>query len=409
VSAAATLRVCIFTADLGAIESRKDAILQQLRELTGEQRFDVSFVGFRQTQPLQGEMLAYQPHVVAEQYTKTRLANTMLRMIDIRMAPIAAARVPLRLCAPAFVEAILASDPDVVLLDVSWGPVLKTILARQFSGPIRVTGEQRPINRADLQWGRASSSVKVSIVLPTHNGSRYLRQSIQSCLDQSHRNLELIVVDDGSMEDIRAVVGEFTDPRIQYIRHATNQGLPAALNTGFARASGAYLTWTSDDNYYSPDAIERMARFLQRHSDVAFVYASAHIIDEISEGRPTRVQRPYPPADLINQNSVGGCFLYTREVYLAIGDYDSAATLVEDYDYWVRVSQRFRMQRIVAPLYYYRYHDQSLTSRYSREDVAERFNLARRRNKIAYRTNDIGKTSTRVATRQEANDELTRR
>ena len=378
------MRLCIFTADLGAIGSRKDALLLSMREPTGQHAFDeVCFVGFRQSQPLADEIPAYQPYIATEHYTRARIANAMLRLVDAGLAPLAAARIPLRLCAPTFVEAILASDPDVVLLDVSWGRYLKMVLAKHFAGPIFVGGEQKPIARSELQWGQADSAVKVSIVLPTHNGSKYIRQSIQSCLEQSHRNLELIVVDDGSTEDVRAVVGEFTDPRLQYVRHETNQGLPAALNTGFALASGAYLTWTSDDNYYAPDAIERMTRFLERYPGIAFVYSSFYVVDETGHGRPLRIQRAQPPADLVRQNSVGACFLYTRQVYWEVGAYNSSATLVEDYDYWVRVSQRFRMQRIVAPLYYYRYHDQSLTSRHSREDVAERFNLVRQQNGIA--------------------------
>ena len=131
---------------------------------------------------------------------------------------------------------------------------------------------------------------RVSIVLPTYNGSKYLRQSIQSCLDQSHRNIELIVVDDGSRENIGAVVGEFSDTRIRYMRHETNRGLPASLNTGFQLATGTYLTWTSDDNYYAADAIERLTRFLQRHPTVSFVYSSMFIVDDRSaDSVPTYV------------------------------------------------------------------------------------------------------------------------
>jgi GT2 family glycosyltransferase len=398
-STPAPIRVCVFLPDLGDIAARSNRLLQQLRELTGSEALDISYVGYRQTQPLDAEVQAYQPYIVPAKYTRVRIANTVLRMIGASLAPAAAASGALRVCAPAFVEAILACDPDLVLLDVSWGRALQPWLVTQFGGPIRLAHECRPITRQELQWGGADPSVTVSIVLPTHNGSRYLRQSIQSCLDQSHRNIELIVVDDGSSEDIRAVVDEFFDTRLHYVRHATNRGLPAALNTGFALASGSYLTWTSDDNFYATDAIERMTRFLQRHPDVAFVYSSSYILDESGDGRPARIRRPLPPADLLTQNSVGGCFLYRRQVYREIGEYDSGAILVEDYDYWVRVSRRFRMQRLFAPLYYYRYHDESLTARHGREDVAQRFEVVRQRNRVASfrRQNDQAVPSPGVA------------
>ena len=75
------------------------------------------------------------------------------------------------------------------------------------------------------------SRSKVSIVLPTYNGSKYLRQSIASCLDQSHRNLELIVVDDGSTDGTADLVESLAIPGVRVIRQA-NAGKPAALNTG---------------------------------------------------------------------------------------------------------------------------------------------------------------------------------
>ena len=95
------------------------------------------------------------------------------------------------------------------------------------------------------------------------------------------------------------------------------------------------------------------------------------------------MQRALPPSELMRQNVVGGCFMYTRQVYESIGEYDSGATLVEDYDYWVRISKRFPMQRILDPLYYYRYHQQSLTSKHTREDVARRFDVVRQQNGVS--------------------------
>ena len=155
------------------------------------------------------------------------------------------------------------------------------------------------------------------------------------------------------------------------------------MNTGFALAAGDYLTWTSDDNYYEPHAIERLSGFLRNHPGIEFVYASSYIIDELKSAVPPPIRRTQPPQDLKRSNVVGGCFLYTRRVYREVGEYDPGAILVEDYDYWVRVSKRFRMQRILSPLYHYRYHQASLTFKHSPEDVARRFNVVKRQNGIA--------------------------
>jgi hypothetical protein len=75
--------------------------------------------------------------------------------------------------------------------------------------------------------------------------------------------------------------------------------------------------------------------------------------------------------------------MYTREVYEAIGEYDPSAALVEDYDYWVRVSKRFRMQRLLEPLYYYRYHPRALTAVHPPGEVALRAQTVKRQHGLS--------------------------
>ena len=84
----------------------------------------------------------------------------------------------------------------------------------------------------------------VSIVLPTFNGERYLRQSIGSVISQQYKNWELIIVDDHSTDSTSAIIDEFTetDPRIKVIHNTTNQKLPKSLNIGFEKAKGDLLT-----------------------------------------------------------------------------------------------------------------------------------------------------------------------
>jgi GT2 family glycosyltransferase len=121
-----------------------------------------------------------------------------------------------------------------------------------------------------------------------------------------------------------------------------------------------------------PDAIEQMVRFLQTYPEVDFVYADSYRIDATGVVDRQDVLRTRPPESLRDDNFIGACFLYKRSVYEAVGDYDPRAALAEDYDYWVRVSRQFRMQRLFRTLYCYRFHDRSLTARHTREEIASR-------------------------------------
>lgn len=206
---------------------------------------------------------------------------------------------------------------------------------------------------------------KVSIVLPTYNGSRYLRQAIDSCLNQTYRNIELVIVDDGSTDETPGIIKSYVDERIKYVRQRRNKGLPHALNTGFSNATGEYLTWTSDDNQYLPKAIKRMAECLGSHPEVDFVYADywAHYLDS---GK--REFRSMPDTlSLEKSNEVGPCFLYTRRVHEKIGEYASHYELVEDYEYWDRICRAFKTLHLPEPLYIYGEHRRSLkgTKHYS--------------------------------------------
>lgn len=204
------------------------------------------------------------------------------------------------------------------------------------------------------------SQTELSVILPVYNGSRYLLGAIENILTQSHENTELIIVDDASTDNTAEIIASIQDERVRKLRHEKNQGLPKALNSGFAASKGEYLTWTSDDNLYAPNALETLANFLDAHTEVDFVYADYWEIDET--GKVGVRKYLCPPDKLLETNCVGACFLYRRRVYQVIGDYDPAARLVEDWEYWLRVSQRFRMEHISEPLYYYRVHPQSLTS-----------------------------------------------
>lgn len=200
---------------------------------------------------------------------------------------------------------------------------------------------------------------KISIVLPTYNGSRYIRQSIESCLNQTYNNIELIIVDDCSSDNTPDIIRAYTDERIKYIKHKTNMGLPGALNTGFTNSSGEYLTWTSDDNFYTNDAIKKMSTYL-KNKNCDFVYCNYYALQNDDMANAKLMELPEQKV-LTEGNCLGACFLYTRKVWETVGEFDPKMIFAEDYDYWVRVSKKFTIRHCNEPLYFYRFHKKSLT------------------------------------------------
>ena len=189
----------------------------------------------------------------------------------------------------------------------------------------------------------------VSIVLPTYNGEKYLKNSIDSCLNQTFKDIELIVVVDGRTDKTMEILSHYIDPRL-IIKSTPNQGLPKALNEGFALAQGKYWSWTSDDNMYLQDAIKMMVEFLDANVNAPMVATDFHRIDD--NGKVT--------GHSSNQYS---CFLYRAEAAKKTGPYRPEYALVEDVDFFLRLSHTAGPIHFIHRSYYkYRDHPGSLSA-----------------------------------------------
>lgn len=120
--------------------------------------------------------------------------------------------------------------------------------------------------------------MKGPVIVPSYNHGHFISETLDSVLNQTYKVWECIIINDGSTDKNFEVVKSYKDERIKYIRHEKNMGLPHALNTGFAKATGGYVTWTSDDNYYAKEAIEKMAFFL-RDKTCSFVYCDYYAFE----------------------------------------------------------------------------------------------------------------------------------
>lgn len=203
---------------------------------------------------------------------------------------------------------------------------------------------------------------RVSMVMPVHNGARWLSEAIDSILAQDYADFELILVDDASRDASPAIMAEAAqrDSRVRLLRLDTNVGLPAALNRGFAAARGDLHSWTSDDNLLRPQMLGRLVATLDAHVEADVVYADFTLIDEA--GTDLGRSRVGPIDRLIYGNNVGACFMYRARVTEALGGYDTQLFGVEDYDFWLRAAQRFTFVALHEDLYIYRKHGGSLTS-----------------------------------------------
>ncbi|MDR1007087.1 MAG: glycosyltransferase [Campylobacteraceae bacterium] len=212
---------------------------------------------------------------------------------------------------------------------------------------------------------------KISIVLPTYNGERYLAASICSVVEQSERSWELIIVDDASTDKSLIIANSFAkhDNRIRVVSNSVNKQLPASLNIGFANAKGKYFTWTSDDNLYEKNALAVMVEYLDRHGCTDLVSFGMDHIDEngkkIVEYVPI-VKRHI--LELAYRCNIGAAFMYRASSAKRVGKYDEQMFCAEDYEYWIRIALNGKIDYVDdMKLYSYRIHKHNLTATKKRE------------------------------------------
>lgn len=214
---------------------------------------------------------------------------------------------------------------------------------------------------------------KVSIVLPCYNGAALLGEAINSCLNQTFKDWELIIINDCSTDNTLEVANSFAekDKRIKVFTNEKNSKLPASLNNGFRRAIGEYWTWTSDDNLLHPTMLEEMVNYLDEHDEVGFVAADEDFIDMEGNVIGTHILPDDLDIRLPLNCYIGAAFMYRSDVARKAGEYREDLFLVEDFEYFLRLLDYCRLERIPKILYSYRDNPGSLTATRQKE-IAER-------------------------------------
>jgi glycosyltransferase involved in cell wall biosynthesis len=199
---------------------------------------------------------------------------------------------------------------------------------------------------------------RVSVIVPTHNRAHLLNRTLRSILAQDLRDLEVIVVDDGSTDDMRRV-GD-ADPRIIVVRNVKRQGVSGARNAGIATARGTWIAFCDDDDLWSPAKLSRqLAAAEQGHAD--WVYTGDVNVDEqlrvLSGGPPLDPQAVAAVMPRSNPLASGGSNVMVRsQVLAAVGGFDPELRRTEDWDLWIRIARVGPPACVRAPLVAYRFH-----------------------------------------------------
>jgi glycosyltransferase involved in cell wall biosynthesis len=209
---------------------------------------------------------------------------------------------------------------------------------------------------------------KATVVMSVHNGDKYLRESVESILNQTFADFEFIIVDDGSTDGTATILDGYTDSRIVRLHNPQCLGPYPSANRALAVASGEFVARQDADDVSLPERLAQQVNFLEEHPEVGVVGAAVQIID--GSGNASETWR-FPSEhgvlkwDLCFGNPImHSTVMMSREVVNGVNGYDIEMEVAMDYDLWRRLSRVTRLANLRDVLLFLRRHEDSVTSRH---------------------------------------------
>lgn len=203
----------------------------------------------------------------------------------------------------------------------------------------------------------------ISVLMPAFNSRAYLQEAIESVLNQTHTNLQLLILDDGSQDDTLQIAGNFNDSRIQLFPSADNKGQSFQLNKGIQHSKGEYISIMHSDDIMLPDKLAQQLDYLQRNQLTGVCGCNVQLIGNRTD---TWV---YPENDQACKDSLLFSVPFAHPAVMmrrsVLNEMDTVYTpglaAAEDYDLWVRLANKTKFGNVQQVLLKYRIHDTQLS------------------------------------------------
>jgi glycosyltransferase involved in cell wall biosynthesis len=207
--------------------------------------------------------------------------------------------------------------------------------------------------------------VKVSVVIPTYNCVQFVTEAIDSVLNQTFKDFEILVVDDGSKDETREVLTEKYGTSIQYL-YKENGGVSSARNFGIEKAKGKYIAFLDADDVWMPEKLEKQASALEGNPEIKACYSSFFLCDEkLNPGKINLSERKANAlTDLLligNVVATPSTVIAEKGLFQQVGGFDHELSQCADWEMWIRLATKTEFIYINEPLLRYRQHDSNMS------------------------------------------------
>jgi glycosyltransferase involved in cell wall biosynthesis len=220
---------------------------------------------------------------------------------------------------------------------------------------------------------------RIDVIMSVYNGEKYLREAIESVLEQTYTNIKFIIVDDGSDDSSFDIINSFADERIKVIRNERTEGLTKSLNKALKASEGKYVARQDADDTSLPSRLENQVEFLEKHPEVDVLGTGIILIDEEGNRIGERTAHSSPSRQIfIERNELfHGSVVIRRDALEAVGGYNELFKYSQDYELWLRLAKEHNVKNLQMPLYAFRIHRSSVSLKKTREQLL--FEIAARK------------------------------
>ncbi|MEC4819458.1 MAG: glycosyltransferase [Scytonema sp. PMC 1069.18] len=214
----------------------------------------------------------------------------------------------------------------------------------------------------------------ISVIIPAFNGEKTIFYTIESIINQTYKNLEIIVVNDGSTDSTLEIVKRFSDCRLHILSYSQT-GVAASRNRGLNKANGKFVSFIDADDLWTPEKLEDQFKVLQEHPQAAVAYSWTDYID--GEGKFVKSgQRVTATGDVYNQLLLGNFLengsnpLIRREAMDTVGGFDESLAATQDWDMWLRLAACYEFVVVPKAQISYRISANSMSANFLRQEAA---------------------------------------
>ena len=207
----------------------------------------------------------------------------------------------------------------------------------------------------------------VTVIMNCHNGQKFLKEAVQSILNQTYTKFELIFFNNFSSDQSENIVKSFNDKRIKYYNSEKFLKLYEARNEAIKRSSGEFISILDTDDLWENNKIEKQLDFFQKNKSAKILYTNYYILKDYKNERKLFLKTKKPSGkitqELLNSNSIGIITIMIKRSIFSSYNFNSNYTIIGDFDFFINCSLKNHIYYLDLPLAHYRWHGENLSNK----------------------------------------------